>query len=256
MERMVLNVYKKRGETPLETIMRVKKTLNEKGEKFTYAGRLDPLAEGVLILLSGKDIKKKEKFLVLPKVYTAEIVFGFATDTYDILGLPLKPTSVEYAEILTKNSIIEFSKTLEGEITLPYPPFSSKPVLGRPLFLWARSFLTPLSVIPKNKTRVEQIDVLELSSITANELFKDVIQITDLVSGDFRQEKTKEKWLSMLSTNQAKTFQVAKIRFGVSSGTYIRSLANLIGEHFGQGACIIKLVRESVGKYELSGSIR
>ena len=41
----VLNLYKKRGETPLECIYRFKMVNPEYADKpMTYAGRLDPLA--------------------------------------------------------------------------------------------------------------------------------------------------------------------------------------------------------------------
>jgi tRNA U55 pseudouridine synthase TruB len=45
---MVIHAYKERGETPLDVIKRLK---NENGDlkhtPMTYAGRLDPLAEGL-----------------------------------------------------------------------------------------------------------------------------------------------------------------------------------------------------------------
>ena len=56
----------------------------------TYAGRLDPMASGVLLVLAGEETKNKDKYLGLDKEYDFEILFGFATDTYDILGKVIK----------------------------------------------------------------------------------------------------------------------------------------------------------------------
>ncbi len=85
----VLELYKKEGETPLETIEGFKKENPEYSEqKMTYAGRLDPMAEGVLIVLVGEECKNKDKYLGLDKEYEFEILWGFETDTYDILGIP------------------------------------------------------------------------------------------------------------------------------------------------------------------------
>jgi len=53
----------------------------------TYAGRLDPMAEGVLIILVGDECKKKQKYLGLDKEYEIEVLFGLETDTQDILGV-------------------------------------------------------------------------------------------------------------------------------------------------------------------------
>ena len=45
----ILNIYKPVGISPLDAIKTLKEKYPElKDEKMTYAGRLDPLAEGVL----------------------------------------------------------------------------------------------------------------------------------------------------------------------------------------------------------------
>lgn len=56
-----------------------------KETKMTYLGRLDPMAEGLLLVLSG-DTRDKNKFLDLDKTYEFEVLWGVSTDTYDVLG--------------------------------------------------------------------------------------------------------------------------------------------------------------------------
>jgi tRNA pseudouridine55 synthase len=86
----VLNLYKQAGETPLECILRFKKNNPEyENVPMTYAGRLDPLAEGVLLVLTGKEVHRKEEFLNLKKEYEVDVLFGVGTDTFDVLGIPL-----------------------------------------------------------------------------------------------------------------------------------------------------------------------
>ena len=61
-------VYKRVGETPLQSIARFKQdNPHFKDISMTYAGRLDPMAEGLLMLLSGDAIAHKDKYLDLPK---------------------------------------------------------------------------------------------------------------------------------------------------------------------------------------------
>src|SRR6266516_7262353 len=80
-------VNKPVGMTPLQAINEIKKHMPiVKNEKITYAGRLDPLAHGVLLLLIGEAVKKREEYLALPKTYEFEALLGIETDTYDILG--------------------------------------------------------------------------------------------------------------------------------------------------------------------------
>ena len=87
MDTHVLPVYKNAGETPLECLERVRKQHPEFIHMpITYAGRLDPMAEGVLLLLIGDECMKKDEYLNLPKEYEVTVLFGFATDTYDLLG--------------------------------------------------------------------------------------------------------------------------------------------------------------------------
>lgn len=51
-------------------------------------------------------------------------------------------------------------------------------------------------------------------------------------------------------------FPTLKVRFIVSSGTYIRSLARDLGEHLGTGAYLKELVRTRVGEFKLKDSIQ
>ena len=84
----VLNLYKQVGITPLQLIKKfVRSNPEYKDEKLGYAGRLDPMAEGVMIILVGDENKKREKYLDLNKKYEVGILFGVSTDTHDVLGL-------------------------------------------------------------------------------------------------------------------------------------------------------------------------
>ena len=84
----VIICNKEIGETPLECLERIRKENNmDENMPMTYAGRLDPMAEGLFIILSGEECKNKEKYTNLDKEYQMEILFGIKTDSYDILGL-------------------------------------------------------------------------------------------------------------------------------------------------------------------------
>ena len=68
--KKVILLNKKIGETPLQALERFRlrhKTYKE--VKMTYAGRLDPMASGLLLVLAGEEIKNKEKYLGLDTEY-------------------------------------------------------------------------------------------------------------------------------------------------------------------------------------------
>ena len=75
--------YKNIGETPLDIVNKYRKP----NCKYSFAGRLDPMARGQMIVLEGLECKNQDKYCGLDKIYEFEILFGFSTDTYDILGI-------------------------------------------------------------------------------------------------------------------------------------------------------------------------
>lgn len=87
----ILLLNKKEGETLLEALENFRaKNKKYKDVKMTYAGRLDPLVPGLLLVLTEGATKQKEKYLGLSKEYKFSVLFGFATDTHDILAKYLK----------------------------------------------------------------------------------------------------------------------------------------------------------------------
>ena len=79
---MILS-YKPIGETPLENLKKIKEE-KKITNKCCYAGRLDPMAHGLMIYLVDKECKKINNYLGLDKTYKFKRHFGINTDTYDI----------------------------------------------------------------------------------------------------------------------------------------------------------------------------
>ena len=247
----VFNIHKPLGISPLDTIKTLKENHPElKDEKMTYAGRLDPMAEGVLLILAGKAVHKKEKYLKLDKEYEGEILFGFETDTYDILGLSKRkkqPTSITVLDGIIKN--------LEGEISLPLPPYSSYKIKGKPLFQWAREGKLSEIKIPMRQTKINSAEMLSLGKVSGKKLLSAIEQKISLIKGDFRQKEILAKWQKVLSGNK-NDYQIAKIKISCSSGTYIRSVAHYLGKELKTGAVLLGLKRTRVGNFDIKNSLR
>lgn len=252
--KKIINIYKKTGETPLEAINRLRDHKPEfKTAKITYAGRLDPLAEGVLILLLGDAVYDKEKYLKLDKEYEAEILFGFETDTYDILGLPKKNRKIEN---LKKEELAESLKIFMGINKMPFPPYSSYKIKGKSLFEWARKGKLAEIEIPEKEREVYEIKIINLRKITGEKLLVKINSKINKVKGDFRQQKILNKWSEILMKEFRSDFQTVKLSIKCSSGTYIRSIAHSLGKKLKIGAVLLNLKRTKVGDFEIKNSLR
>jgi tRNA pseudouridine55 synthase len=246
---MIFNLYKQRGETPLECIQRFAKNNPElKGEKMTYLGRLDPLAEGVLLMASGEDVKRKDEFLELDKVYEFISIFGFATDTYDILG---KIVRVEKLKELRENDLRKVAIVYEGEIDQEYPRFSSKIISQRKQF--------SETILPSKKITVYKLQLHKLETLNTKELFGRLLMDISRVNGDFRQHEILTLWKQYLFGSKPSSLQdyfLGRFTAHVSSGTYIRSLVNEMGKTLGLGATTLSIKRTRVGDYLIKDSIK
>lgn len=247
----ILNIYKPLGWTPLEAIVKYKELHPDlKDVPMTYAGRLDPMAEGVLIILSAEDVHNKQKFLNLPKTYKAEILFGFSTDSCDLMGLV---TQTDKEDVIIEE-VEKAVKKFEGKIALRVPPYSSVPVEGKPLFEWAQKNLLHKIKIPRSKTTIHSINLTSFKEITKIQILEK-LEVIKSVNGDFRKEEILNSWTSALSSFENDNFQIALVEVFCSSGTYVRSIARELGQKLGTESCLFSLIRNSVGEYNIGNSI-
>ena len=248
-KQATLTLYKKKGETPLECLERFRKENPDyQNEKMTYVGRLDPLAEGLLLILVGEECKNKEKYLGLDKEYEVDIFFGFTTDTYDVLG---KVTSVSDTDNFSIEKVRDVIQSSVGKFTQKYPVFSSKTIRGVSLFSLFKKGELNEDEIPTKDVEIKNIEVFGERTISKNDLEKNIQNSIALVSGDFRQKEILDIWENELGKSALQTFHIVSIKVSCTSGTYMRSLANTIGEKVGMPALALGIKRTKVGNYSL-----
>lgn len=141
----ILPINKPQGITSYDCIRQLKgPLLNYLGKgkgrrklKIGHFGTLDPFAEGVLLLGTGKALKLM-KFLQedLSKSYWAEGNFSYSTDTGDITGSKIAES--KFLNGVELSQIIEASTKFLGSYLQKPPYFSAVKHEGRPLYEWAR----------------------------------------------------------------------------------------------------------------------
>jgi len=263
-------LYKEVCQTPLEAIT-AWKVANPLYTDIpaSYAGRLDPMAEGMLLVLLGEECKRQEKYRGLDKEYEIEVLLDFSTDTGDVLGMPI------YASVETRPSPAEIKNVLRrqtGTKTVAYPVFSSKTISGKPLFLYALEGTLGTIEIPRHNETIYSIKQESLFEIPAEELHARIQSMLSKaprsdepskeLGADFRQDEIREKWSSLFEEIPHRTYTVLTLSVACASGTYMRTLAERIGADLDtKGLCLsIKRTRmgtrRSVFGYPVWNSLR
>ena len=135
----------------------IKTTNNLKKIKVGHAGTLDPLADGLLIICTGKFTKRIEEVQVQKKIYSGEITLGATTPSYD------KETDVNKifdTSHITEDLLLETCKKFEGKIMQKPPIFSALKREGKRLYQHARQG-TSIEI----KAREVNVEKFEITNI-------------------------------------------------------------------------------------------
>jgi tRNA pseudouridine(55) synthase len=152
------------GETPLSCTEAWRATRPDlAGIPLSYAGRLDPMASGKLLVLIGEECKHQTDYHGLDKEYEFSVLFGISSDTQDVLGrLKVSEQNIAINRYISIEFLSEVVNSLIGDITFQYPLFSAKTVQGKPLHMWTLEGRLDEIEIP---TRTSTIYELELTQI-------------------------------------------------------------------------------------------
>ena len=219
---MILNIYKVRNWTSFDVVAKVRGMLGGK-RKVGHAGTLDPLAEGVLILLTDEDTKRQNEFMSMDKEYVAKIAFGASTPTYDLEKLPDVSEKQMSLEVVIKNVEKILSRYI-GEISQKVPSYSAVKVKGKTLYKEARKGKVVDKDLPVKRIKIYEIKILG------------------------------SKYEELETGSGTHKFPVIEMAVMCSSGTYVRSLAHDLGEELGCGAVLIYLQRKRIGDFVVEES--
>lgn len=255
-----VTLRKEVGETPLQALERWRAAHPEYAEvPACYAGRLDPMAEGLLLVLLGDECKRQAEYHALDKEYEIEVLLGISTDTGDVLGMP------HAVNAAPEPSPVVVRAALDAEVGMkrvPYPAFSSKTVNGKPLFLYALEGTLDTVAIPEHDETIHSIDLLGTELMGTDALREQVRGMLakaprstdpDQVLGkDFRQEEIREAWEQLLHAKPDAAYSVLQLKVACGPGTYMRSLAVRLGRTLGTEAYALSINRTRIG--DLTGN--
>ncbi|HEY5649131.1 MAG TPA: hypothetical protein VLB09_03195 [Nitrospiria bacterium] len=240
----VIGIHKPVGVTSHQVAIR----LSQKWKcPVTHSGILDPMAEGVLVLLAGAESKNRQaEFQSGLKTYRFETLFGFSTDSYDALGLVSRKKGYPPSRFPVGRLREEVARWT-ARARQAIPPFSAKVIKGRPLFWWARQGRLKEIGPSFRKIRIESARLVSIETIEKEALARKITRAIGKVEGDFRQDAILGKWKKALGNHPNRKFIAARIEMRVSGGTYIRSIAHDLGRAMGIPAFALGIKRTQSG---------
>jgi len=259
-----ITLEKSVGETPLACMESWRETAGiDSVTPLTYAGRLDPMASGKLLVLIGDECKKKDEYLNLDKAYEFSVLIGIGSDTHDVLG---RLQTATHIPTVTKQRLTTITVDLVGEIELPYPHFSSKTVQGKPLHTWTlEDRLDEIDIPTKQSTiyslTLQRIEIKSRADVASETLDKinTIPEVTDerkVIGNDFRRADVRKDWEDIKNNDSLPdTYQIAHFHCIASSGTYMRTLAKVIGEKSGTQGLAWSIHRPDIGKYRPASQV-
>ncbi len=136
LEDAIIPIYKPVGLSSFKALSLFKRTYKLK--KVGHAGTLDPLAEGLLILATGKATKQISQIQDLTKNYIAKIRLGAVTASFDREFEEENVTSVDHLSEFQINTALQ---TFVGKIQQTPPAFSAVKINGKRAYKLARAGL-------------------------------------------------------------------------------------------------------------------
>ncbi len=203
--------------------------------KVGHAGTLDPLATGLLVLCIGDDTKKIEQLQGMSKTYTGVFTFGATTPSFDLEKaiedtLPTDQLSDERVQA-------EIPQFL-GDILQVPPVFSAVKVDGKRLYKNART--GEAVEMPFRTVRVDSFEVGPLRPVSTVDT-----QPPTMIGKKAAQIMLHPDYLGGKQVDFVIT---------CGKGTYIRSVANDLGQAVGCGAYLSSLRRTDSSGFSVTDS--
>src|SRR5271156_5768578 len=153
----VIIIDKPAGWTSHDVVNRMRRILQQRS--VGHLGTLDPLATGVLPLVTGNLPRLAQFYTTSEKTYEGVIRFGFATNTYDADG---DPGGEAQSVTPSLEQLQKLAVGFLGLIDQVPPPFSAKKIHGVPAYKLARKqkevVLKPVEV------EIKEFEIVEVEA--------------------------------------------------------------------------------------------
>ena len=227
-------VYKPKSILGTKIAEDYKNKLNKK--KVCICGKLDPMAQGKLLLLFDEDCKNMDKNLKHEKTYQFKIAWGIQTDSDDTLGLITNEQNIEKNRIKKLvNNMEKYIEKYEGCYNQYFHKYSARTVHNKngekhPLWKWTNLDRLNEIEIPYKEVSVNYIKYFHTEKKNMEALKKDIMENIENIEGNFRQDIIRKQWENY---DKKKEIWISTFEAHVSTGYYIRQLIHSLGNDTG-----------------------
>ncbi|MGB3891440.1 MAG: tRNA pseudouridine(55) synthase TruB, partial [Priestia megaterium] len=184
-------------------------------KKVGHTGTLDPDVTGVLPICIGRATKIVEYLTGVTKTYEGEVTLGFSTTTEDSSGEVVEEKKV--VDSFSRAQIEEVLSSMTGELQQVPPMYSAVKVKGKKLYEYARQGIEVER--PVRTIHIYNFELLDDRAIFEGEQISFTFRVT------------------------------------CSKGTYVRTLAVMIGEALGYPSHMSYLQRTGSGQFSLEDCV-
>ena len=210
--------YKEAGITINQFINNVRLKINK--DKIAYAGRLDPMARGMVPILINDECKNMNMYTSRDKIYHVKVIVGIQTDSDDTLGIiqninhdyDIHRIVETYSNIFNTNNVI---------INQRFHYFSTKEINKRRRSVNIPSYHT---------VTLYNSSILSVGTLNKDEWVEEINRLISSIDNtkEFRQKEIIDQWNSIEYTDK---IQYIELELNVSSGFFVRQYIRDLSNH-------------------------
>lgn len=253
---MKLELWKPFGMTSGDFVRSIRERHGMK--RICYAGRLDPFAQGVMLILTDSDVSSMTDHLSHDKTYEFVMVLGIGTTSHDFAG---RITSISpYTPTLRQPLVATLHEFIRNYTTQEYPMISSYTVkhdgLRRPLWWFLEHGLEiPSGVPPSKDVTIHQAHITRLATMSLHTFANTALDRMKMVTNpktrrDLHMDSYIAQYEELKSQHETDPFDpclhTIHMTMTVSSGFYIRQFCKDFGDKMGCPCVALDITRTKI----------
>lgn len=250
--------YKKRFQTCLQMLGDVREQFPDLQDQImSYAGVLDPMAEGWVPVLVGKtENQDRVRHTQSVKEYVVQILVGVGTDSGDLMGILQEQNNqitIHNIQEITNNQnkinkikyeIENFPETYLQKIS----KFANKKYKSKPLWWYQLNEVDlPEEALVEREVRILDREVMGVGDVTREVLADEIGAMMEVFGTTFRMERIVPSWDEWLrNVPEGASLSLVEVRVVVSKGFFVRQWVQDLAKAVGVPLTVYSLKRTKV----------